>query len=164
MARNRSMQRTRNRRNKRCHSRSKRGGGSMDYITMDDTSKDNILVDEIKKHIGKPDGSFPNLDTIMLRALNDKTLQVSATNDNNDEYRTKVIEYLNTNWTKNGEVLGSSPRHPAAAAADPYDSDSDYDSESEGGKSRRRRRHSRRHRRRTNKIRKSRKGRKMRRN
>jgi len=132
MARNRSMRKMRNR------SRSKRGG-----VDNNQRLKDNILVYEIKNHIKQADDNLLNFDTIMKRALENPTLDNSATKDNNDEYKRKVIEYLKENWTNNGEVLGSSPRHPAAAAADPYDSDSDY-SDNEGfggGKSRRLRRH-----------------------
>jgi hypothetical protein len=157
------MRRTRNRRNKR---------GGVDNNNNNNNSKENILVDEIKNHIGQTDGNLPNLDNIMQRALDNPKLIDSANNDNDNEYRRQVITYLRDNWTNNGEVIGSSPRHPDAVAAD-YLSDSGYsdysdnegdDNRGGGGSKSRRRRRSHRHRRhrtikKSRKVRKSRKSR-----
>ena len=226
MARNRSMQRTRNRRNKRCHSRGKRGGmwpfgNSSDSPEMksfkailkenktirdtlekfpDDEQKiDDIPDEEIKAIAPKVKNFYTN--------LKGNTDKFNKFNEDIEKAKKKRFynRVINKAMALPGEVpapreasaeLGvseippvfglaaafknSSPQPTSTLSADTigmvipkqrptggpggFFTPTPKPTGQAAGKSRRRRRHSRRHRRRTNKIQKSRKGRKMRRN
>ena len=185
MARNRSMQRTRN----RSRNRSKRGG-MLSILQSSDMKKFKELL---RENTGIIQGNFMDKGSVNLQQLfkykrkdDAKEFLKKVLNDDLTHFN-DLKNFWNGLYQPKQEALkqelgGADKKVLYLTVVEVLESDKSAQPDAPppsavgtdddtapllipgGGKSRRRRRHSRRHSRRTNKIRKSRKGRKMRRN